>query len=673
MKLHLLPLLFLTTLSWADGPKDNVATEVRPVPPLGMPVPDQLRAELETGVKALRTAIDAAAKAQAKLPGLSDLMPDVEVYHKAVDWALRHNEFFKPEEFKTAAEVLAEGLVRAQALARGESPWTQQTGLVVRGYRSKIDGSYQPYGMVIPANGFNGPRRLDIWCHGRFENTVELGFIQQRRKQAGQIQPEGTLVLHPFGRFSCANKFAGEIDTFEALAHAKKFYPIDDNRIMMRGFSMGGAAAWQFATHYASLWCGANPGAGFSETPDFLRVFQNEDVNAAPWYEQKLWSWYNATDYALNLAQCPTVAYSGELDKQKQAADVMEKAMLAEQMELVHIIGPQTAHKIHPDSLVEIERRLADIAAWGREVIPSEVHFTTWTLRYNEMNWLRIDELAQHWERSRVHAKIVGIRHVHIVTKGVTALTLHMPSGHCSFPLTEKPEVMIDEQQFAVSRPKSDKSWKVHLRKKDGKWAEELSPLAPGLVKSHGLSGPIDDAFMDAFLFVSPTGAPLSEATGKWVTAEQDHAKFEWRRQFRGDAPVKADKDITDADIAANHLILWGDPSSNAVLAKVIDKLPLQWTKDALVLNKQTTDATTTVPVLIYPNPLNPKKYVVINSSFTYREYDYLNNARQAPKLPDWAVIDAVNGRDKRYPGKVLDAGFFNEKWQWQPAPKAKN
>ena len=46
--------------------------------------------------------------------------------------------------------------------------------------------------------------------------------------------------------------------------------------------------------------------------------------------------------------------------------------------------------------------------------------------------------------------------------------------------------------------------------------------------------------------------------------------------------------------------------------------------------------------MLIYPNPLNPKRYVVLNSGFTFREYDYLNNARQTPKLPDWAVIDVT-------------------------------
>ena len=67
---------------------------------------------------------------------------------------------------------------------------------------------------------------------------------------------------------------------------------------------------------------------------------------------------------------------------------------------------------------------------------------------------------------------------------------------------------------------------------------------------------------------------------------------------------------------------------------------------------------------MIYPNPLNPRRYVVLNSGFTYRDYDYLNNARQVPKLPDWAVIDIRTPPDMRYPGKVVAADFFGEHWQ---------
>jgi hypothetical protein len=103
------------------------------------------------------------------------------------------------------------------------------------------------------------------------------------------------------------------------------------------------------AVHHAGLWAAAAPGAGFAETPDFLKVFQNEKLKPT-WYEQKLWHLYDCTDWAANLYHCPTVAYSGGNDKQKQAADIMATAMAKVGMELVHIIGPKTGHSYHPDA-----------------------------------------------------------------------------------------------------------------------------------------------------------------------------------------------------------------------------------------------------------------------------------------------------------------------------------
>ena len=72
----------------------------------------------------------------------------------------------------------------------------------------------------------------------------------------------------------------------------------------------------------------------------------------------------------------------------------------------------------------------------------------------------------------------------------------------------------------------------------------------PGLHKRHGLQGPVDDAFLDSFVMVTPTGTAASAAVGKWVESEQKRAITEWRRQFRGEARVRADKDVTDDDIA---------------------------------------------------------------------------------------------------------------------------
>jgi pimeloyl-ACP methyl ester carboxylesterase len=665
-------LAFVVSGVFGDGPKDNVALDVRPIPPVGIEVPAEERAALEKGLAELKALMLAAEKAQVKHPRLADLMPDLEVYWKAVDWALRYQEVHKPAELKAAHELLAEGKERAVQFQQGKTPWLQQKGLVVRGYRSKIDESVQPYGMVIPESYTGAPRRLDTWFHGRGETLSELSFMDQRRKQVGQVAPKDALVIHLYGRYSCANKFAGEIDLLEALEHAGKFYNVDADRVIVRGFSMGGAATWQFGVHYADRWCAVSPGAGFSETPEFLKVFQKEDVSSAPWYEQKLWRWYNATDSALNLFHSPTVAYSGEFDRQKQAADVMEAALRAENLDMVHLIGPKTEHKMHPDSLVEIEKRLAEIAAAGRARMPFEVHFATWFLRYNRMHWVVVDGVEAQWERTRVHAQLTGGSEVTVRTQNVTALTLDMAAGHCPLHPMARPLVKIDGQELTVRRPKSDRSWTVHLRKSgEGKWQEALSAnegQGDKLVKRHGLQGPIDDAFLDRFIMVTPSGAAWNEKGGAWAVKEAERARFEWRRQFRGDAMVRVDSALTEADIASSNLVLWGDPGSNSVLAKVLEKLPIRWTKEELVVNGKKYPAAGHMPILVFPNPLNPARYVVLNSGFTYREYAYLNNARQVPMLPDWAVVDLSEAPGPVRPGKIADAGFFDEVWGWKAA-----
>jgi len=632
--------------------------QVKPIPPAGIEVPANDRTELEAGLKSLQIAID-------KLKG-NPLLPDVLIYREAVRYALQYNEFFKPEEIAKAKILLKHGEERARQLSDGHAPWTDANGLIVRGYVSKIDKSIQPYGLVLPPS-FAGDRphrwRLDTWFHGRGETLSEVNFLSDRETKPGEFTPRDTIVLHLYGRFCNANKFAGEVDLFEALDAVKKQYNIDDNRIFVRGFSMGGASTWQFGTHYAGLWAAIAPGAGFSETAQYLKLNLNGPDAPSSW-EQKLFHLYDSTDYAANLFNTPTVAYNGEIDAQKQAADMMEKAMTDEGMQLTRVVGPKTGHSYHPDSKIEIDRILDAIALRGRDAYPRKIKFTTWTLAYNQMKWVTVDALDKHWERAGLNAEIVGDTGVNVETVNVSAFTLEMGSGGCPSNVSQKASVTIDGQKLTTMGPMSDRSWRAHFRKTGTQWATVDSAVAAGLHKIHGLQGPVDDAFLDSFVFVTPTGSPLAPGVAKWVTDEEKHAITEWRRQFRGDAQVRNDTDVTDADIAGSNLILWGDPGSNKVLAKIADKLPIKWTADGIVVGGNRYPAATHVPILIYPNPLNTSKYIVLNSGFTFREADYLSNARQTPKLPDYAIVDTTTPPDYRYPGKIVIAGFFDENWK---------
>jgi hypothetical protein len=422
---------------------------------------------------------------------------------------------------------------------------------------------------------------------------------------------------------------------------------------------MGGASTWNFAVHYTDLWAAAAPGAGFSESPQFLKL----QTNKLPDYERKLLHMYDCIDWAANLSQLPVVAYSGENDGQKQAADIMAKAMAKEGLKLTHIIGPKTGHSYEKGAKVEINKLIDAHAAKGRDPFPKKIRFVTYTLRYPKMFWIHVDGLGQHWEEARVEAEIVENDTIKVTTKNVTALTLNMPAGLCPFEPKKFPKVQIDGQTLEGFAVQGDRSWISSFRKREKEWSLIMAPVAPE-GKLPYLQGPIDDAFMDRFVMVRPTGKAMNDKVGEWTKKEMAHAIEHWRLQFRGEALQKNDSDVTDEDIASSNLVLWGDPGSNKVLARIIGKLPLTWTADKLQFaGKEYAGANHSI-AMIFPNPLNPKKYVVLNSGFTFREFDYLNNARQIPKLPDWAVLDVSVPADARRPAGIVAAGFFNERWE---------
>lgn len=647
----------------ADGPADNVPGNVRRIPKLGIEVQAEDRQNLEGLLSVFDERLNELRSSQD--PKVLELLPDVEIFRRAVRTALDHRELFEPNEVGKAGRLMETGLDRVRQLAERNPEWAGQTGLVVRGYRSRIDHTVQPYGLVIPDSyRADGEKRyrLDVWFHGRGETLSEVNFLDDRMKNVGQFAPADTIVLHPYGRYSNAFKFAGETDVLEAIEDVKRRYRIDEDRISVRGFSMGGAACWHFAVHYPDRWFAANPGAGFAETPRFLDVFQKEKL-APTAYEKKLWRLYDCDRYALNLVQCPTVAYSGEIDSQKQAADVMAEALAHHGIPLAHVIGPQTAHKYHPDSAAEVERRMASLGEVGRQRFPRRVRFETYTLEYNTCEWVTIDGMGEHWERALVDADVTGGSAAWVETENVTGFTLSFPPGRSPFEPTTPTSVAIDGHTLEAPVPSSDRSWSISFHKKGDLWQVGALP-AEGLRKRHGLQGPIDDAFMDSFVFVRPTGKSSHPLFEEWCRSELEHAIEHWRRHFRGDARVIDDTAVTDEEIATANLVLWGDPESNAVLKRIADRLPITWDAEAIKAGEQAFPSDEHALILVSPNPLNPSRYVVLNSSFTFREYAYLNNARQVPMLPDWAVIDLETKPDSRLPGKVAAADFFGEDWQ---------
>jgi hypothetical protein len=222
---------------------------------------------------------------------------DIEIFTKAVQFALDHDEFYKPEHAKVAAKLLDE------AEKRFNGKWEHEKGVFPRGYISSIDGSVQPYGLEIPDQlDLSKPVPLWVWLHGRGDTETDMHFINNRMGKSGQFQPDDAIVLHPFGRQCIGWKSAGEIDVFEAIAHVSQNYNIDPNRIALMGFSMGGAGVWHIGAHYADQFASVHAGAGFAETKEYTNL---KPENYPPDYEQTLWGVYDERNIGKTAESTP--------------------------------------------------------------------------------------------------------------------------------------------------------------------------------------------------------------------------------------------------------------------------------------------------------------------------------------------------------------------------------
>ncbi len=666
-------------------------------PAPGLVIPVELREELSRKVWVLGKTIEDLRRSLQSKPALKALLPDVEIYYNAVRYALEDDIFTGTNQFNSARILLQTGLDRAKQLTAGEARWNTKSGLLnikneieaqakistqlthvplVRGYRSKIDGSVQPYGVKVPVTYLTGddqPRRLDLWLHGRSDTLNEIAFLEGQQRGGSPFLPADTFVLEPYGRFMNAFKFAGETDVFESLDSVARVYPIDGNKLALRGFSMGGAGAWHLGAHYSDKWAVINPGAGFVDVKNYQKL--GKRLGDFPWWEQRLWGFYDALVCPINFANSTLVAYSGEIDTQKAAADLMEAALLKEGVKMTHIIGAKTGHSYEKEAKKQVEKRVDEATHQGLKTEPTQVSLVTHSLKFNSAHGVTIEAMEHQWQEARVDSEVIQEKdtvRLEVKTGNVTHLSLKLvPASRVG----KGARLVVDGQDLGfhptVFAPSLDghrnSTWSYEVKKTNGRWSKK-SPEQNRkalLLKRHNLQGPIDDAFMDSFVMVQPTGQPLNAAVGAWVETERAEAIFHWRRYFRGEPRLKRDSDISAADLQDHHLILWGDPRSNRILARIAHQLPIQWNSKSIRVGNKTYDPTQQVPVFIFPNPLNPKRYVVINSGFTFPQFAAESNSLQTPKLPDWAILDLRVPLSERIGGKgVIAAQFFGESWE---------
>lgn len=623
------------------------------------PTADEL-APIKARLDQLNAAIAALKQAKAD----DDLVVDAESCAWIVNNIVRvPGGFIDRSYVNRCMSLLNDGLRRAQEIKDGKAEWPRMTGQVKRAYRSVVDGTAQPYELSIPGSyDPSKPIALYVYLHGRSQYDPDLGMGHA----GGSDRPGGRgggggggldyIRLNAFGRANNSYRWAGETDIYEAIASVRKRYNIDPDRILLSGFSLGGAGSWQIGLHRPDLFCGLEVDAGVIGNRLSMEGLTPAQKAAQSTYGMMI-------DHALNIVNVPLVAYAGANDAQLLSSTNIRKQLVREgytvdqlstyvgkgkDINALFLANPGQGHS---HATRETKRLVDEFDAANLQrgrVAPDHLKFITYTTRYNTDFWITVDGMERHFDRASVDALRDASKSSYTIkTSNVSSLLL---SG-----MMAAQSLSIDGDTLPVTPAAT-----ILLARSGGHWQIAAAPPT-GLRKQHGLQGPINDAFMDAFICVAPTGHGYSAAADQRASEELDRFTKMFAREYLGDTRAKPDSAVSPDDIANDGLILFGDPASNSLIARIADQLPIKWTKDAIVVGDKTFTAADHIPVLIYPNPLNPRRYVVINTGLSARNFN-------SGGYGDYAVLKLTSSENGPVNASVADEGVFDESWQLPPA-----
>jgi len=174
-------------------------------------------------------------------------------------------------------------------------------------------------------------------------------------------------------------------------------------------------------------------------------------------------------------------------------------------------------------------------------------------------------------------------------------------------------------------------------------------------VKNKHLHGPVWDAFTDPYVVVWPS----SGEDQLFCSITEELAK-----SLANGAPCFADTNMPENLIDTHNLILLGTAASNKWLSRICEKLPVEIERGRITADGRRCEGRDMGFILIYPNPLNPEKYVVVlsaTSATAMRRSLAVWREMKSMRPADVAVFELTKDGDVRW--HIVER--FSVTWDW--------
>ncbi len=529
-------------------------------------------------------------------------------------------------------------------------------------YVSEVDGSEQPYGLYIP-QPFDPDVPHAVVFHGHgFGGRANANFSSFQRSYA---DARGWILVNLDGRGNTFWDGMGENDFFRALGELRNRYPngINTARLHFTGASMGATGAFRLGFRHPDVFAAVGGADGWCDYHQWHRH----------WYAKA------ADPYGIDPSREPLLQSGSPLDIAENGKHLWLR-MVVDTNDTT--VWPQNGRQLHT-RLDELgyshsyhENTGGHTAGYDITAIyeyfsrhlnkpsPKDVVLKANELKYASAYWARIDRL----EKSRQFATIE-------VTIGdgaveVTASHLHRYTLLLTPELVGADEVSVyTNGELNYVGPVGEITVSASLDESGSIVGWSTSNTLPrGLSKTAQIEGPIGHAFTSRFLLIRGTVGSKSETSENRSEAE----KFagEWNSWMHANISPVTDTSITEEDIATSNLILFGTADSNSLIQAINDLLPIRIWRNRIVAGANTYEGTNYGLYMVFPNPLNPERYVVISHGTI--EGSYEKELEALPWYwPDYVVFDmnvspsiTVQPPLVYLPDAWVEAGYFDQYWR---------
>ena len=574
------------------------------------------------------------------------------------------------------AERLAETEKLVAVAGEGRDPYLGKTGVVHRAYRSELDGELQRYVLFVPRSHKpdGKPLPLVVVAHGLNrlpehalrtvigeapDDTMEIGWAA---RHLPGFPDQRAILAAPSAFGNAGQRPLGEHDILRVIDEVRASYRVDERRVSITGYSLGGTVAFAVPLHYPDRFSGAAPLCGY---PDLLRWESIRNVPHAPWEDVLLTRRY-VVSFAENGLHLPLHIVHGGLDGPGRSAVVADRYD-ALGYRRIFDVQDDLDHNVW-DYAYEDGRMIEWLKARRRPEAPAHVRLATGEYRYDRAFWVRLVAMRPGMEEDADRGKTGQIAEidaewrkadgeVKVTTRNVAALALDLGALGASGA-----KIVIDGATLEAGAADGGASGEVFLERGPAGWAR--TPSAPSRAghKRPGVSGPLDDALRHPELIVYGTRDPAQTEANRLVA--QHFSSFDMWAAAR--FPIKADHEVTEADLTGRTLVLVGNPESNSVTAALAGDLPVRFEPGALTLRGKRYEGADVGVSLICPHPRDPNQYVVLHAG-TRAEGTLAS--RHLPRFaPDYLVYDArlTTRRTDNLLGDraVLAGGFFGDDWR---------